>query len=184
MLGLAATGRQPEPAVRVRLDLQDHLRRWRGQLLRRLAGQHRLVSAARRQEVDRAGQGQPVAAPEVLRDADGVRLQMLRHQQCWRRSSRWSSRSWTSGCGLQDRVVDRTQGRLLHQPRRAARHGQAHRGPGQGRRYRGHRGRGVVPVPERSRRQEHPHRAEFSAAGRPGRGHRRLATCALLAATE
>ncbi len=58
---------QPEPAAGVRLDIQDHLRRRRRQLLRRLAGQHRLVSAVRRQEVDRPRQGQPAAASAVLR---------------------------------------------------------------------------------------------------------------------
>ena len=58
-------GRQPEPAVPVRLDLQDHLRRRRGVVLRRVGGQRRLVPAAPEQADDRAGQAQPPAARPV-----------------------------------------------------------------------------------------------------------------------
>ena len=57
---------QPEPAAGVRVHLEDHVRRCGRQLLRRIAGQHRLVSAARRKEVDRPRQGQPAASSAVL----------------------------------------------------------------------------------------------------------------------
>lgn len=60
-------GRQPQPPLRLRVHLEDHLRRRRCQLLRWIVRQHRLVSAVRREEVDRPGQGQPAAASTLLR---------------------------------------------------------------------------------------------------------------------
>ncbi len=101
-------------------------------------------------------------------DADGVRLQMLRHQQLLApeiRVGTGDSRQATER--VQDRLLERTRGRVLHQPRRAARHGPAHGRAGQGRRHRGHRGGCVVPVPERPGRQEHPHRTDVPARVRP-----------------
>ena len=67
VLGLAADAGYPEPAFRVRVDVEDHVRRCRGQLLRRLAREHRVVPAARGQEDDRPRQGQPIATPAVPR---------------------------------------------------------------------------------------------------------------------
>ena len=70
ILGPGRGRRQPEPAVRLRVDLQDHLRRCRGVVLRQLAGQHGLVSAADQQADHRPGQDQPPPArplPEGLR---------------------------------------------------------------------------------------------------------------------
>ena len=94
----------------------------RRQLLRGLAGQHRLVPAARRQEDDRPGQGQPVAASAVLRRrrrgaaADAAPSAALGTEvRAGRRDPRGPAR------GVQDRVVDRSQGRLLRQPRRDGR---------------------------------------------------------------
>ena len=102
-------------------------------------------------------------------DADGVRLQMQRHQQLLApkfalrrpRSSRTGSASpkiasWTD-----------PEGRLLRQPRRVARHGAAHHRPGQGCRHRGDRGGCVVPVPKRPGGQEHSDRAVVPVAARP-----------------
>ena len=100
-------------------------------------------------------------------DADGVRLHMQRHQQLLAPKFALALEILDDRLGgLQDRVLDRTQGRLLHQPRRAARHRQAHRRAGQGRRHRGHRGGCVVPVPKRPGGQEHPDRADVSVGCR------------------
>ena len=82
-------GRQPEPALRLRVHLEDHLRRRRGQLPGRIAGQHRLVSAVRGEEVDRPGQGQPAAArcaSSATPTASACRC--CATSRCWRRSSR------------------------------------------------------------------------------------------------
>ncbi len=70
-------------------------------------------------------------------DADGVRLQMLRHQQILAPKFALALEILDQRLErIQDRLLDRAQGRLLHQPRRVARHGAADRRPGQGRRYR------------------------------------------------
>ncbi len=72
----------------------------RGELLRRLAGQHRLVPAARGQEDDRAGQDQPAAPPvasSATPTACGCRCSAT--GSCWRPSSRWSPRSSRTGWG-------------------------------------------------------------------------------------
>ena len=107
-------------------------------------------------------------------DADGVRLQMLRHQQTAGAEVRvGAGDSGQAAERIQDRLLDRARRRLLHQPRRAARHGAADRRAGQGRRYRGHRGGRVVPVPERPGRQEHPDRADVPAAVGSARRDRR-----------
>ena len=74
MLGMAEAAGQPEPAVPVRLHLEDHLRRGGGLVLRQLAGQRGLVPAAPGQADHRAGQGQPPAAcavPEAARTGCG-----------------------------------------------------------------------------------------------------------------
>ena len=92
------------------------------QLLRRLAGQHRLVSAVRGQEVDRPGQGQPAAAPAVLR-------RRRRSAAADAAPPAAAGAEVRAGAGdprgparrVEDRVVDRPQGRLLRQPRRAGR---------------------------------------------------------------
>ena len=56
-------------------------------------------------------------------DADGVRLQMQRHQELLAPKFAAGARDPRGPAGrVQDRVVDRAQGRLLHQPRRAAGH--------------------------------------------------------------
>ena len=107
-------------------------------------------------------------------DADGVRLQMLRHQQILAPKFALAAEILEQRLErFQDRLLDRAQGRLLHQPRRVARHGAADRRAGQGRRYRGHRGGCVVPVPEGSGRQEHPDRAHLPVAAGPARRGRR-----------
>ena len=106
-------------------------------------------------------------------DADGVRLHMQRHQELL-------APKFATGAGdprrpagrVQDRVVDRAEGRLLRQPGRAARHRASHHRAGEGRRHRGHRGRCHVPVPKRSGGQEHPDRADVSAGARTARGDR------------
>ena len=70
------------------------------QLLRRLAGQHRLVSAARGQEVDRPRQGQPAAAPALLRRRRrGAAADAAAPAAPGARSSRWSRRSSRTGSG-------------------------------------------------------------------------------------
>ena len=74
---------------------------------------------------------------------------------------------------FQDRLLDQAQGRLLHQPRRVARHGTPDRRAGQGRRHRRHRGRRVIPIPERSGRQEHPDRAHLPVDAGPAQRGRR-----------
>src|SRR5918998_529088 len=48
---------------------------------------------------------------------------------------------------FQDRLLDRAQGRLLHQPGRPARYRPPHYRARQGRRHRGDRGRSDIPVP-------------------------------------
>ncbi len=123
---------------------------------------------ARGQEVDRPGQGQPAAARPVLR----------RRRRCPVPDAPPPGDPGAevrAGAGdpggparrCQDRVLDRTQGWLLHQPRRAARHRQAHGRAGQGRRHRRHRGRSIVPVPKRPGGQEHPDRADLPGPLRP-----------------
>ena len=183
--GPGGHGGQPQPAVRVRVDVEDHLRRRGRQLLRWLAGQHRLVPAVRRQEDHRPGQGQPVAAPAVLRrrrrcaPADAAPSAVAGAQV---RAGRRDSRGPVGR--LQGGVVDRPQGRLLRQPRRAARHGQAHGRAGQGRRHRGDRSGCGLPVPKRPGGQEHSHRAHFPSTDDLRAAIDGLATCTLLAATE
>ena len=98
VLGLARGGGQPEPAAGLRVDVQDHVRRRRCQLLRRIAGQHRLVSAVRGQEIHRPGQGEPAAAPAVLRRRRrSAPADAAPPGSCWRRSSRWCRRSSRTG---------------------------------------------------------------------------------------
>ena len=186
----AGSGRrrgQPEPAVGVRLDLQDHLRGCRGELLRRLAGQHRLVPAARGQEVDRARQGQPPAPPAVLRatpTACGCRCSAI--SSCWPRSSRWSQEILEDRLG-ESKIASWTdpEGRLLRQPRRAGPAPPS--APWRLRRTR------ASPSPRRVRRSriEKTPRTRTFGSHRPSRRCRTcgeaidgLATCALLAATE
>ena len=179
---------QPEPAAGVRLDVEDHVRRRRRQLLRRLAGQHRLVPAARRQEVDRPRQGQPAAPPAVLRRrrrraaADAAPSAAAGAEvRAGRRDPRRPARR------VEDRVVDRPEGRLLRQPRRVAGHRPAHRRAGQGCGHRRDRGGRVVPVPKRPGGQEHSDRADVpdrcptcarrSTAWRPARCSRPPSRC-------
>ena len=96
--GAGRGGGQPEPAAGVLVDVQDHVRRCRCQLLRRLAGQHRVVPAVRRQEIHRPGQGEPAAAPAVLRRRRrGAPADAAPPGSCWRRSSRWCRRSSRTG---------------------------------------------------------------------------------------
>jgi DNA-binding transcriptional MocR family regulator len=107
-------------------------------------------------------------------DADGVRLQMQRHQAA-------AGAEVRAGAGdprgparrVEDRVVDRPEGRLLRQPRCVARHRQAHRRPCEGRRHRRHRGGLGVPVSKRPGGQEHPDRADIPGGVGFARGHRR-----------
>ena len=109
-----------------------------------------------------------------FRDADGVRLQMQRHQELLAPKFAAVLEILDGPARrVQDRVVDRAQGRLLHQPRRAARHRPSHRRAGQGCGYRGDRGGSVVPVPKRPGRQEHPHRADLLVDARPAQCDRR-----------
>ena len=154
VLGLAAAAGHPNRPLCVRVDVEDHLRRRRGELLRRLAGQYRLVPAARRAR-SRSDPTRSTSCATCGSSATptGFGCTCSATSSCWRPSSRWSLDILERPARrLQDRVVDRAQGRLLHQPRRAARDGQAHRGAGQGRGYRRHRGGRIVPVPKRSRR--------------------------------
>jgi hypothetical protein len=116
----------------------------------------------RGKEVDRPRQDQPVTASAVLR-------------RCRRGSPADAAPSADTGAEIrlgagdsrpaaerfQDRYLDGAQGRLLHQPRCAAGHRAPDRRPGQGRRYRGHRGGCLIPVSERPRRQKHPDRADL-----------------------
>ena len=98
VLGLAAAAGNPNRPLRVRVDVEDHLRRCGRQLLRRLAGQHRLVPAARREEVDRPRQGQPAAPPAVLRRRRrGAPADAASPGAAGARSSRWSPRSSRTG---------------------------------------------------------------------------------------
>ena len=107
-------------------------------------------------------------------DADGVRLQMQRHQQLLAPKFALALEILDQRLGdSKIAVVDRAQGRLLRQPRRAARHGAADRRAGQGRRHRGHRGGCVVPVPKGPGGQEHPDRAHLPVAAGPARRDRR-----------
>ena len=93
-------------------------------------------------------------------DADGVRLQMQRHQQLLAPKFALVQEILDGPARrVEGRVMDRPQGRLLRQPRRLAWHRQAHRRAGEGRRHRRHRGGVGVPVPKRPGGQEHPDRA-------------------------
>ena len=97
-------------------------------------------------------------------DADGVRLQMRRHQQLLAPKFALALEILDNRLSrLQDRVLDRAQGRLLHQPRRAARHGQAHRRAGQGRRHR------ASPRLARRSRTEKTRTTRTFASRRPSR---------------
>ena len=109
-----------------------------------------------------------------LKDADGVRLQMQRHQALLAPKFALVAEI------LEDRLGDSKiaswtdpEGRLLRQPRRVARHGAAHRRVGQGRGHRRDRGRRVVPLSKRPGGQEHPDRAVVPGGVRPARGDRR-----------
>ncbi len=121
-------------------------------------------------------------------DADGVRLQMQRHQQLLapkfalvRRSSRTGSASRRSRRGPIPRAA--TSSASTCWPGTA----QAHRRAGQGRGHRGHRGGCGVPVPKRPGGQEHSDRADVpvdcptcarrSTAWRPARCWRRPSRC-------
>ena len=178
-------GGQPQPAVRLRVHLEDHLRRRRGQLPGRIAGQHRLVPAIRGEEVDRPGQDQPAAPPAIpARCRRGTPAYAAAPADAGA-EIRAGARDLGAAAGRrQDRLVDRAQRRLLHQPRRAARHGTPDRRPGQGRRHRGHRGGGVLPVPERPGRHEHPDRAHLPAAARPAQRGRRTGNLRAVGGSE
>ena len=65
--GHRGRGGQPRPSVRVRLDVEDHARRRRRRVLRRLGDEHRLVPRTRVGADDRTRQAQPAAAPPLLR---------------------------------------------------------------------------------------------------------------------
>ena len=109
-----------------------------------------------------------------FKDADGVRLQMQRHQQLLApKFALVQDILDRPARRVEDRIVDRPEGRLLRQPRRVAGHRPPHRVAGEGRGHRRHRGGRVVPVSKRPRGQEHSDRADFSVAARPAGGHRR-----------
>ena len=67
ILTLAAAAGHPHRPVHLRLDLQDHLRRRRGRLPRRLGRDGEVVPREPRQGRDRAGQAEPAPARGVLR---------------------------------------------------------------------------------------------------------------------
>ena len=107
-------------------------------------------------------------------DADGVRLHMQRHQQLLGAQVRpRSGDSRGPAGGVEDRIVDRSQGRVLRQPRRLAEYREAHGRAREGRRHRGDRGGCLLPLSERPGGQEHSHRPVVPVDARPDRGDRR-----------
>ena len=180
----AAQAGHPEPSVRVHLNLQDHLRRCRvsffGGSLGNIAW---YLQYAGKKSIgpDKVNQLRHL---RFLRDADGVRLHMLRHQALLAPNSHWSLdildkrlsdskiASWTDPKGGYFISLD-----VLPAP-------QTHGGAGQGRRDRGHRGGGVVPYrtdPEDTNIRIAPSFPPLSDLSDAIDG---LATCALLAAAE
>ena len=118
--GPGRRGRQPQPGVRLRVHLEDHLRRRRGLVLRRLAGQRRLVPEAPRQAHHRPRQGQPPAA----RPVPGQRRRRARADAPAPGDHRAEVRAGgddpRAAAGRPRRGdLDQARGRLLHQPRRA-----------------------------------------------------------------
>ena len=104
-------------------------------------------------------------------DADGVRLQMQRHQELLApkfatvleiladRLGESKIASWTEPKGGYFVSLDVLPGT-----------GASHHRAGEGRRHRGHRGRCHLPVPKRPGGQEHPDRTVVSTAARTARG--------------
>ena len=73
--------RPPAPSGPLRVDVEDHVRRRRRRVRRRLPRDRRLVPRQPRPRLDRPRQGQPPAAPGVLRRRpQGVRDHMDKHR--------------------------------------------------------------------------------------------------------
>ena len=86
-------GGQRRPRVRVRLDVEDHLRGRGGGVLRRVAREPRVVAGRHQQAHHRAGQDQPPAARDVPARHRGRRRA---HAPSTARSSRRSSPRWSA----------------------------------------------------------------------------------------
>ena len=145
------------------------------QLLRRLAGQHRLVPAARRARSRSAPTRSTscgICGSSATPTACGCRCSATRQLLAPKfalvqeilddRLGESKIASWTDPKGGYFVSLDVLAG---HRP--------AHRRAGQGRGHRRHRGGRVVPVPKRPGGQEHPDRADVPAAARPAGGDRR-----------
>ena len=119
-------------------------------------------------------------------DADGVRLQMQRHQAAAGPEVRAGAGDPRGPAGRRPRSRrgPSPKGGYFVSLDVLARYRQADGRAGQGRRYRGDRGRRVVPVPKRPGGQEHPDRADVPRTADLREAIDGLATCALLSATE
>ena len=118
MCSAGRRGRPPEPGLRVRVHLQDHLRRRRGLLLRELAGQRRLVPKHLSKRTIGPDKVNHLRHVRYLQDADGVRALMASTARSSRRSStRWTS-ILTKRLGEYQAATWTDPEGLLHQSRR------------------------------------------------------------------
>ena len=109
-----------------------------------------------------------------LRDADGVRLHMQRHQQLLAPKFALALHILEDRLG-ESKVASWTEpkGGLFHQPRRAAGYCPPDDRSCQGRRHRRHRGRGRFSIPKRPRGPKYSTGAFFSVFARAERSGRR-----------
>ena len=166
------------PGLRLRLDLEDHLRRRRGVVLRQLARQRRVVAAARGQTHHRAGQDQPAPARAVPRQPG----RPGRAHAAAPRDPAAQVRGRAGHPGRpahrrRRRLLDRAGRRLLRQPDRPGRPGPARGAARRSRRREADPGRRAVPGRRRPAGPDDPAGADLPLARRPAdgaRGGRRL----------
>ena len=175
--------RPPQPAVHVRVDVEDHLRRRR-----------RLGAGGRRRPTRRGTSSTCRCAAigpdkvnhlrhvEFFGDADGVRAHMRKHREIiapkFAAVRRGADRASSTGSGSP--TWSQADRRLLRQPRRPRRHRVAGRPARQGGRHRAHARRLGLPARQRPERPQHPARPDLPLAGRRRdrdgrRGHLRRA---------
>ena len=113
----AAAG-HPDRAVRLRLDLQDHLCRSRPRPARRFRGEHHLVPCAQFDATIGPDKLNQLRHVRFLRDQAGIDASWRRIASCWSRSSRPSRLPSSADCRGPALPVDQAARRILRERRR------------------------------------------------------------------